>query len=176
MTIKSSKWKNIITLTSLFFLFVILFDIVPKYYDLISSGVVLLFNGNVEEQLNNTSNKLSSLEIENKKLKVNINSMASNYEADKKVSAIISLIDISAKKSNAQISEIIPGISQRKDNLFLQPVKVNLTSDYESLFNFIRQLENSNKVLVLKSISIKQSKESNKILIAEANIDAYMKL
>ncbi len=57
-----------------------------------------------------------------------------------------------ANKSKINISSIKPRKLKSNENLWLQPIELEVYSNYEEVYNFIRFLENSEKVIVITEV------------------------
>ena len=168
MLIKNKKWKNYILGTLSFFVLILLFEIYPRVSNILSLGYDLYerYAKTKEAEQNNLNE--NNFISENKKLKLQINSFVSNYEESQKISSIISFLDDIASKNDIEIAAIIPGKVEKKNNLWLQPIEININSNYEGMFNFVRSLEKSPKVILLKGLDFKPIKPKNDSLNVKA--------
>lgn len=173
MLIKNTKWKNITILSIVFFFIVLFFEILPGYAELISASAELLFREDPEEQMTKSEARLIQLKAEKRKLKVLASSQFSGYN-EGGVSSIIALLDESAAKSNSEIISLKPGNFKKNDNIVFQPVNMEMYAGYENLYNYLRFLENTPKVLHIKKLSIKEFEEDDLIITAE--LEAYLNL
>ncbi|HZW40268.1 MAG TPA: type 4a pilus biogenesis protein PilO [Ignavibacteriaceae bacterium] len=149
----SKKWKNYFILYLLFFLFVLIVELLPRSWEFFNNVYTYydIQDLDKEKQVLLSKNKL--LKKENSYLNQSIiNSVKYNKETN--LSSIISIIDDYSNRSGASIISIIPENLFEKENLRIQPIGIELSSDYEGLYNFIRYLEISQKVFSIKSINI----------------------
>jgi Tfp pilus assembly protein PilO len=176
MLIKNKKWKNYLLATLALFVLILLFEIYPRVSNILTLGYDLYKrNAKTEEAEQNNLNE-SNLITENKKLKLQINSFVSNYEESQKISSIISFLDDLAARNDVEVTEIVPGKVEKKNNLRLQPIEININSNYEGMFNFVRSLEKSSKVIVLKELDFKPIRPISDSLNVKANLEVYLNL
>lgn len=173
MNLINRKWKNIITLSTIFFLFAMLFKVIPEYSEIIASTVNIIFSGDIKEEVNESDGQLKQLNMEKMKLIKYSSSLVSNNK-NSNLSSIISLLDNSAEKSGSKIINIDPREAEEKNDLYFQPIGIVLNADYEKIFNFVRFLENSERVIRIKNLTLKE-KES-KHLIVNIELEAYLNL
>ena len=176
MLIKSKKWKNIIFLSLFLFVVVTFSDVIPDYSNLVSTGYDLFIQKRKIEESENNRLAIRELEIKNKNLKLEINRVVSNYEENKNLSSVLSFLDEAAKESKVKFTSIRPKKLEKKDNLWMQPVEVNISSSYGNIYNFTRYLESSSKVAVLKELSFKPEEMLKPKLEMKAEIEFYLNL
>ncbi|MFO7445406.1 MAG: type 4a pilus biogenesis protein PilO [Ignavibacteriaceae bacterium] len=176
MLIRNKKWKNYMVLSAGFTILVILFEILPGYNNLISMGIELYNRGAEIEKGEKNIVRENNLTLENKQLRQQINSLISNYEENQRISSIISFLDEAAFGKGVDIASIKPGKIVKKDSLWLQPMEVNLDSDYEGLYNFVRHLEKSSKVVLIKELDFIPKAPLNDSLRITANLEVYLNL
>ena len=131
-----------------------------------------------EKKIEESENKrlaIRELEIKNKNLKKEINQVVSNYEENKNLSSVLSFLDEAAKESKVKFTSIRQR-KLRKDNLWMQPIEVNISSSYGNIYNFTRYLESSSKVAVLKELSFKPEEMLKPELEMKAEIEFYLNL
>ena len=67
--------------------------------------------------------------------------------------------------------------SRQSANLDIeQPVEISLESDYENIYNYVRFLENSSRIIKMKELKFKPMKTGLSILKLKANIEVYLNL
>jgi Tfp pilus assembly protein PilO len=158
------------------FVLVIFSDLMPDYSNLVSTGYDLFIQKKKVEESENNRQVIHELEIKNKNLRLEINQVVSNYEENKNLSSVLSFLDKAAKESKIKFTSIRPKKLEKKDNLWMQPVEVNISSSYENIYNFTRYLESSSKVAVLKELSFKPEKILKPKLEMKAEIEFYLNL
>ena len=176
MPIKSKKWKNIIALSFFLFAVLIFSDIIPDYSNIAIIGYDLFIQKRKIEESENNKQTIRELEIKNKNLKLEINKVVSNYKENKNLSSVISFLDLAAKESKAKLTSIRPRKLEKKDNLWMQPVEINISSSYENIYNFTRYLESSSKVAVLNELNFKPEGILKPELKLKAEIEFYLNL
>ena len=159
MPIKSKKWKNIIALSFFLFAVLIFSDIIPDYSNIAIIGYDLFIQKRKIEESENNKQTIRELEIKNKNL-----------------SSVISFLDLAAKESKAKLTSIRPRKLEKKDNLWMQPVEINISSSYENIYNFTRYLESSSKVAVLNELNFKPEGILKPELKLKAEIEFYLNL
>lgn len=176
MKIKSKKWKNINAGIVGFTAFVIVFEFLPRVWDLgsqtfnmISDKIKLEGNSNIDQNLMEQS-------LKNKKLVSELKQIVSNYEEDKNISTVMQYLNNIAKKSNITISSIKALRLKQNDKLWLQPVEIEFSSNYEQLYNFTRFLEHSPKVILVNKINSKPEIITKEKINTKLLLDVYLNL
>lgn len=176
MPVKNKKWKSLIAISALLFLFVMLFDIFPRFSGLTSMAVELMEEKSRLEKEKESEMRFKELRVENMSLKDELRSMAPGYAPEENMSSVVSLLDSLSHKSHSRISSIVPGKSYRKDNLILQPLEVNLRAKYENAYNWARFLETARKVMLIKSLTLKPEEALSDSLTVKTELEVYMNL
>lgn len=176
MLINNNKWKNIILLVGGFTIVVILFEILPRLADTSSMFIDWIEQHNKIEQTGSIDLQIKDLTVKNNYLKKEITYYVSNYEENQQLSSILSLIDEISSKTNIIVESIKPGKIEKKNNLWLQPMNINLSGKYEDFYNFIKFLESSQKVVIIKSIQIKPENQAAGVLSINTNIEVYLNI
>lgn len=176
MTFKNSKWKNIVLLSSVFFVIVILFQIFPDYAGLIHKVKTLVEQKDEISEGKKNQKILTNVLNRHKDLKNEIGSYVSNYNENKNISSIITILYNAAKKCNLTISSIRPSKVLQKNNLWLQPMEINFSTDYQNTYNFIKFIEKSRKVIIVKDLEMISSSKKKVNLDVKARIEVYLNL
>lgn len=176
MQIKTKKWKNIILLSLFLFVIIIFSEIIPKYSDLLSMSYDLIEQKIRSKESEENKSEMNKLLSENKNLKIEINNIVSDYEENKNLSSVLNFLDTAAKESGVSFTSIKPMQLLRKDNLWLQPVEINISSKFENIYNFTRYLESSSRVAVLKELQFKPEEMLSSKLNVKANLEFYLNL
>ena len=176
MAIKFGKWKKTIILTIGLLIFLIIFEIFPRYASLYDAFFEIIRNNNAIESIETTKLQIQELNLQNKRIKFEINNLVSDYEENKNISSVISYLDKTAGENRIKISSIKPGKLIYKDNLWLQPLEVSLQSNYQSIFNFLRILENSSKVILINELTYKPDELLKNKLNFTAKLEVYLNL
>jgi Tfp pilus assembly protein PilO len=175
MLIHNKKWKNYIVLSLAVAVIIVLLEIIPRYAGLVSLCYDFYLRGANTNETNNieTEKKLSA---ENKNIKEKINKLITSSEDNQKISAIISLLDEAAYGKGVDIASIKPINIKKQENLWVQPIEVNLYSDYEGIFNFVRHIERSSKVILIKELDYAAKVPLNDSLLVKACLEVYLNL
>lgn len=176
MPIKNKKWKSLIVLSSLLFLFVMLFDILPRSSSLTSMAMELMEEKSRLEKEKESEMRFKELRVENISLKDELRSMAPGYAPGGNMSSVVSLLDSLSHISHSCISSIVPGKSYRKDNLIVQPLEVDLRARYENAYNWASFLETARKVILIKSLTLKPKDTLSNSLTIKTELEVYMNL
>ena len=176
MQIKNKKWKKIIMLSALSAAAIFLFEIAPRLY----SVAELTFQF-VEQKYEISSNKdndeiIGELNIQNAGLKKQIGYIVSDYERSKNISDILEFVDFAAQMTKVSMREIKPGKIVRSNNLWLQPVEINITARFENFYNYIRLLEKSSKVMLIKKLTMLQHETSTKMIDINLKLEIYLNI
>jgi Tfp pilus assembly protein PilO len=176
MLIENKKHKNVILLTLLATVIIFLFEVIPKYSDLVTIVFKLIEQNSEIERIAENEKELMELNLQNQLLKSRIYSTVSDYKENKNLSAVISHLDSLAKESHIKNLAIKPGQMIKENHLWLQPIEVSLNSGYENIYNYIRFLENSSRVIKIKGLYFKPEKPLKPELDLKANIEVYLNL
>ena len=176
MLIKNKKYKNFILLTFLLFALLFVFEILPVYSDLLSMTMKVFEQNSQIEKIAENKNELDNLNKQIRKLKIRMYNNFSDYSDSRNLSAVINLLDSLSKKSKIKNIAIKPGELKENDQLWLQPVEISLESDYENIYNYVRFLENSSRIIKMKELKFKPMKTGLSILKLKANIEVYLNL
>lgn len=176
MPIKNPKWRNLFLLVLGFTIIVIFFEVIPRILNDITLISDWIEQSNRIDRIGEVEKALEISKKENSRLRKNIGSIVSNYEDKQKISSVLSSIDNIAKKAKVSLDRIIPKEVSYRDNLLLQPIEIELTSQYENYYNFIRFLENSPKVIIVKEIAVHQLESGSKYLKIDTKLEVYLNL
>jgi len=152
MKIKSKKWKNINLGIIAFTVVIILFEFIPRIMDLGTQTFSWISDKIKLEETSDIDAKLMEQSVKNKNLKSQMKQIVSDYEGDKNISTVMQYLNDIANKSNIHISSIKALKLKKDDRLWLQPVEIEFTSNYEQLFNFSRFIEHSSKVILVNKL------------------------
>jgi Tfp pilus assembly protein PilO len=64
----------------------------------------------------------------------------------------------------------------KRDNLIIQKYEIALSSSYENIYNFIRVLNNSGKVIKIKDLTLKNGEQYSSDINLKMDIDYYLNL
>ena len=176
MPVKNKQWRNIISLTILLTVFIFMFEIIPHLTEVTSLFINWLNQSGQIEKLDEAEVKLRRVTAYNRNLSARISTIVSDYEENQKISNVLSFIDQIATGAKINIVSIKPGKIKKRNELWLQPIELTLLSNYEGFLNFVFMLENSPKVIIIKSIEIKPSRIIGERLKVNANIEVYLNL
>ncbi|MFA8344335.1 MAG: type 4a pilus biogenesis protein PilO [Rhodothermaceae bacterium] len=176
MLIKTPKWKNLSIMIIILFAAVMLLEIYPRTEVLVISSYNLIKQNNYAENLSDIEYDLKSLDAEYIRLKSEIGSIVTEYKENQKLSDLFAMLDEIASDSEVKINSITPGKISEKDNLWLQPIDIAVTGNYVNIYNFVRFMEYSDKVTIIKSIDINPDKDKLSRLEAKIKMEIYLNL
>ncbi|MCB0749454.1 MAG: type 4a pilus biogenesis protein PilO [Ignavibacteriae bacterium] len=176
MKIKNKKWQNINIGIIGFTLFIILFDFIPRVMDLGSNTFNLVSDKIKLNQNNEIDTELLQLSTKNKAIKNQFKQIVSDYEDDKNISTVMQYLNNIANKSNIKISSIKALKLKQENKLWLQPVEIEITSNYEQLYNFTRFLEHSSKVILVNKLTSIPKTATKETLNTKLLLDIYLNL
>ncbi len=176
MQIKNKKWKNINISIIVIIVLILFFEILPRIWDLGKTSIEFIENSKKLEKIDEVDSKLKELTIENRNLKAVMNKIVSNYEENKNISSTMRYLNDISNKSHISISSIKPLKLNKRENLWLQPIEIEFYSNYEQLYNFIRFLEYSKKVMLITEITVVPKIITHNKLKVITKIDVYLNL
>jgi Tfp pilus assembly protein PilO len=176
MPIKTPKWRNMVILVLGFMAIVLFFEIVPRLMNTTSLVFDWIDQSRQIEQSDRVAKQLQLAKQKNSDVKGYINGIVSDYEESQNASSILQMLDEIAAKSKVNIATIKPRQIVQHDNLWLQPIEVELISKYENYYNFVRFLENSQKVVLIKEIFMERENSVNGSLQIRINLEVYLNL
>ena len=176
MQIKNKKWKNIVVLVLTGTLFILVFEIIPRLLD----NADLVYRFIVQKykvgSIQNIEEEISRCNLENKALMKQTGFIVSNYERDKNISNILSIVDSAAFMSKTSIREIKPSKIIKQNNLLRQTVDIYLSAGYENFYNMLRFLESSSKVMVVRGFLISSGKNDKDDLNIKLELEVYLNI
>lgn len=176
MIIKNKKWRNISLIIIVFTIMIIVFEILPRSYDLVSSYLTSVDQEKKINELEIIKLEQRNLQIEVNDLENNISKLVSNIESDKKISSVISLLNQLSEKAKVKIVSIKPTKIYKKDNLWIQLLDIKMESELENIYNFTRFLENTEKVISFNKLEIKSVKPAANKLTINSELEVYLNL
>ena len=176
MPIKNKKWKNILMLLCGFTVIILLFEILPRALNTLSLTSEWIEQSDQIEMLGKIDARINMITKQNAELKASIGSIVSDYEDNQKISSVLSLFDEIAPNRNVNIEIVKPLEIIKRDNLWLQPIDMTITAMYENFYNFIRFLENSQKVVLVKEITLKNENSVNGKIKINTTFEVYLNL
>lgn len=175
MQIKTKRYRQLLVVTFMVFIFLMIFEVVPR----VSSFTGLCYSLYIQQRdlTESDTNNLfeNKLAGENRKLSSEIKHIAAEAGKDQTLSSIITYLDEIAAESNADIIAIKPGKLYEKENLRIMPLELTISADYEGIYNLLRFAENSDKIILFREIVIKSTEEGNG-LDTKARIEVYLNL
>lgn len=176
MQIKNRKWKNLILFSALGIVVIFLLEIVPRYYNIAELTYQLIAQKYEISSNKNNDAVISELHLRNKGLKKQIGFIVSDYEKSRNISDILGFVDSAAQMTKVSLREIKPGKIIRSSNLWLQPVDINISAHYENFFNYIRLLERSSKVMLIKKLAMLQKESSGGTIDINLHLEIYLNI
>ena len=176
MKIKNKKWRNISMIIIGFTILIIVFEIIPRSFDLVSNYITTVDQEKKINELEILKLQQKNLQIEVNDLENNISKLVSNIESDKKISSIINLLNQLSDKAKVKIVSIKPTKISKKDNLWIQLLEVKMESRLENIYNLTRFLENADKVISFNKLEVKSVKPANDKLTINSELEVYLNL
>ena len=176
MPIKTPKWRNMVILILCFTMLVVVFEVFPGILNNADLVFEWIEQSSQIDKSDEIENRLTGVKQQNSQLKSYINNIVSNYEEAQNSSSILKMLDEIATRSKVDIEIIKPKTIIQRDNLWLQPIDIVLTSQYENYYNFIRFLENSQKVVLVKEIFIESGNSDGVELQISLKLEVYLNL
>lgn len=176
MTFKNAKWQNILILSCALFVLVLIFEIIPDYIALFSKVESLIERGSSISEGEKNKLMLNSVVRRNKDLKNQIGSFVSNYNENTDISATMDILYKKANQCHMTIATIRPSKVMQKNNLWYQPMEIDFITNYQNTFNFVKFIEKSQKVIIVKQLNIVSSQKNKNFLDVKANIEVYLNL
>lgn len=176
MQIKNKKWKNIIFLSTALVSIIFLSEIMPRIYNAAGLAFDLILQKYKIDSNKKNEISINEYTVRNKKLKRKISRVVSDYERSGNISDILSFVDSAAQRTKVNIREIKPGKIIRNNNLWLQPVDINISARYENFYNYVRSLENSSKVMLIKKLTVSAGESSEEQLDIKLHLEIYLNI
>lgn len=176
MQIRNKKWKFVNIAALGFFALLFFFEFMPRYMSLFEQITNYISSVNEGNTLAQNIQELKLVKNENQRIKTNINQLISNYKENKNLSGILSYLDENAMASDIKFKEIKPGELKRQDNLWLQPIEVTLATKYENIYNYLRFIESSNKVILVNELTMEPVSDSRDSLNINIKFEVYLNL
>lgn len=172
----SKKYKRLIAIVILFSMVILVFEIIPRFFSLSEKSLEYITSKYKISSTEDYDLKIEMKTMENSLLQKKITSVVSDYEESQKISSIFKVLDLQAKKADLIINSIAPMQLEKKNNLWLLPIKVYIKSDFEKIYNLIRFVENTSKVVVFKNMKINTPKTASEGLDVELFMDVYLNI
>lgn len=176
MLINSKKWQFVVGTTLVLTVLVLLFDLSPRYLALWDKVGAYYNSVNNMNSLPQLKANLKEIKFENSQLHNNINNLISDYKENKNLSSVLEYLDKNARRSKIKITEIIPGKLRERNNLWLLPIQVEMSTKYENIYNFVRLLENSNKVVLINQLILTPIKDNADSLLVKSKLNVFLNL
>lgn len=157
-------------------LIIIVFDLLPRYTDIAYYLFRNIENEKLREEVAESEILLQNLKSTNYDLKNRLETIVTDYDKHNQVSNILTLFNTMSKKSKVSILTMKPSTVKKENHLYKQNVILKVSSKYENLYNFLRFAENSNKVFLLKSMTILSDKKVSDSLETELLFEIYLNL
>lgn len=176
MQIKNKKWRNIILLTIICVGIIFLFEIAPRLYNLSDLALNLVIQKYRIDSNKEKDGVINEYTARNKMLKRKIGLVVSDYERNRNISDILSFVDSAAQKNKVSVREIKPAKIIKSNNLWLQPVDINISARYENFYNYVRTLENSSKVMLIKKLTMVSGESTGELLDIKLHLEIYLNI
>ena len=176
MLIANKKYKNLVLLSLLVTILLFLFEVIPTYSGLVSMTIDVFEQNSEIDRITENDNVLRELNRQIKLLKMQIYNNVSDYSEYRNLSTVINLLDSLSKESKINNIAINPGELKKENHLWLQPIEISLNAEYENIYNYIRFLENSSRIVKVQELIFKPLKPGSPKLSLKANIEVYLNL
>ena len=174
--ISNKKQKRLFLLVTSFFILIFAVEIIPRFMDLSVKSINHFANQYKISSSDEYDNIIETKTIKNTLLQKKIAQIVSDYEESKKISSIFKILDKQASKADLQINSITPLKLSKKENLWLLPIKIKIKSNYEKIYNLVRFIENTSKVVVFKNKKKKKKTFTDDKVEVELLIDVYLNI
>ncbi len=176
MLIKKTKFRYYILFSITLFFLVSFIEIIPDYFTLFYNLWEVLDSSTLKNSIKDYESQITAMEIENSRLKSLETYYISTNESKSDISSIISFLDVVSQKSFIKNYSLRPAAAEKKDNLSVLPIEVEIGGDYSQVFNYINFIERSSRVIIIQNLSIKPKDILKDSLIVKTNLDVYLNL
>ena len=176
MLIKKTKFRYYILFSITLFFLVSFIEIIPDYFTLFYNLWEVVDSSNLKNSIKDYESQITAMEIENSRLKSSETNFISTNESKSDISSIISFLDVVSQKSFIKNYSLRPAAVEKKDNLSVLPIEVEIGGDYSQVFNYINFIERSSRVIIIQNLSIKPKDILKDSLIVKTNLDVYLNL
>lgn len=152
MIFKSKYWKNLFYVIAGLFLMVFIFELYPGIVDNFGLLQNYLSQSSLDSEIIAKNEGITNLQSENLYLKKSL-----KYELNgnkKKLSGQIAYFSEAAENSGVKITTIKPGIIISENNFDYQPVELNITGTYKSLYSFIFEIEKREYLIFISKLEM----------------------
>lgn len=174
--LNNKKWKNVILFSALGFSIIFLIEISPRIYNVAVISVDLLAKKIKSDSNQKIKENVNVLIMRNKNITRQIGAIVSDYNKNRNISDVVNLLDSLSLYCKIHITDIKPQQIIKNNNLWVQPIDVTMSSNYESIYNLINAIEHSTKVILLKKIFITNNNNLNKELTIKAHFEVYLNI
>ncbi|MGD8778483.1 MAG: type 4a pilus biogenesis protein PilO [Ignavibacteria bacterium] len=174
--LKNKKWNTYLISTSVLFLVILIFEIGPRLFDVLSNSASLVWDLYNTEDEETVAIQLEEDTLLNNRIKSRVNNFVSDYNENKNISPFIKLLSEQAAQSKLKIISINSKKISKEKDLWKQGIELNLEGSFTDYFNFITNLENSQKVVSVQSMDIKPVRLNRPLLNINLQLDVYLNL
>ncbi len=176
MLIKNAKWRSYVFVSITLFALVLLFEIIPDYSTLFSNLWEIVDGNNLNNRIKDYESQIADLESENSKLKTSVSNFITTNASKNDISSIISFLDKVSQRSFVKNYSLRSGNIEKKDNLSVLPIEVEINGNYSQAFNYLNFIERSSRVIIIRNLSIKPKEILKDSLIVKTNLSVYLNL
>lgn len=172
-SIKNRKWKLIQRIVTVVTIMIFIFEIVPNASKLLSKGLdYYSINQEISNTYTNAAN-ITRLRQENSQLKSTLLMFLTKNGKNGRLSDIVKFLNESSKEVGAEIVLIKPGTAYLENSFEIQSIDLEVQSNYNNLFNFIRKIEVCQKIIIVSILNISGKKPFSNDLILKAKLKVY---
>jgi Tfp pilus assembly protein PilO len=174
MVIKNKKWKSYTIITAVFFAFIIVFEIAPDYSaDFYSIGEFITSSNNKSE-LEKCETEILNLTKRNSALRNTLSANTDINNDKNDISSVINYLSIVSRKSYVENYSLRPAALEQKDGLWVLPINIEISGDYSIIYNYIRFIEMSPRIIVIRDLSITPKEKLKDDLLMKTNLEFYV--
>lgn len=163
MKIKTPKYKNAVLLTTVICILIMLFEIIPGYYDSLSRFALVIYQSFSGETDENLTKKISLLKQEQFKLKRAYSGQLDLNEEYYSFSSALEKFSVDDPDFELSINTVKPLKKIKKGRLEFQRISLGISSDYENIYNYCRWLELSGSAIEFDEIKINKQKQGSSL-------------
>lgn len=152
------------------------FEILPRVRGVLELAWEKYESENKLNRMSEIDLMMTQINSENKLLKSRINSLVTDYEKERQLYGILSTLEKVTEETDCKITSIKPSGVEKNKNLWVQTINLEVNAPYENLYNFVRFIENSSKVMIVKNLSLKLQKGESKNLNMLISMEVYLNL
>ena len=164
-----------ILVLGIFFSGILLLEIIPRNITASQDLLIWMFAGSLEDERDVNDGLITNNQYSINLASKQISEIASEYDSELKLSSLYLTFNDFARLSKSEIVDVSPKEMVRENVLWKIPVTLEISGEFENLFNFINAVEHSEKVINISGFSISHNTGSKKLLL-KLDLDVYINL